>query len=109
MPLGACNSRVQQSIFRSALGFEIDAEEIKVVNGEIVRVQTKRYIEPSPAAQIFWLKAQCQWTDRPEVQAPAAPHGEEQQGELIEGKSVVITRDTARRLLFAIATAGKAN
>jgi hypothetical protein len=39
-----------------ALGFEVDTEEIRVVNGEIVRVPVRKHFPPDVSACIFWLK-----------------------------------------------------
>ena len=59
----AANRDVESSLFKQAIGYWNDAEEIKVVCGRIVRVKVRRFILPSPSATIFWLKAKAGWRD----------------------------------------------
>jgi hypothetical protein len=99
------NHRVEHSLYKQALGFEIDAEEIKVIEGKVERVKVKRYIPPSPAAAIFWLKAKMGWREHDEAMVSST-----QKLEAVEHEpQQAITRDTARRLLFALSQAGKLN
>lgn len=56
------DSLVEMSLYRRALGFNVDTEEIKVVSqgqgagSEIERVDTVTYYPPDPTSAIFWLK-----------------------------------------------------
>lgn len=57
----AANGRVEASIYQMALGYEREEEEIKVVNGEVVRVPIRRYYPPSPAAAAMWARYKMAW------------------------------------------------
>jgi transposase-like protein len=50
------DERVERALVERALGFEVDTEEIRVVNGEIVRVPVHKHFPPDVTACIFWLK-----------------------------------------------------
>jgi len=62
------DAEVAERLFRRAKGFEHDSEEIKVVDGEIVRVQTRKIYPPDTTAGIFWLKnrQKASWRDKTE-------------------------------------------
>lgn len=47
---------VAKSLYQRALGFEHPAEEIKVINGEVVRIPITKQYPPDTTACIFWLK-----------------------------------------------------
>lgn len=57
----AANSRVELSIYQMALGYDRDEEEIKVINGEVVRVPVRKYYPPSPAAAAMWARYKMSW------------------------------------------------
>lgn len=57
IPETEANKRVVFSLYQMAVGYEREEEEIKVVNGEIVRLKVIRYYPPVPSANIFWNKA----------------------------------------------------
>lgn len=71
--------KVAKSLYKSALGFEYDSEEIKVVSdgmgfgSSIERVPVKRYVKPDVTAQKFWLinRQPEKWRERIEVQPPS--------------------------------------
>lgn len=50
------DARVVDSLYKSAMGFEHTSEEIKVIDGQIVRVPIIQKYPPNSAAMIFWLK-----------------------------------------------------
>jgi transcriptional regulator with XRE-family HTH domain len=52
----AFDERVERALVERALGYEMDSEEIRVVNGEIVRVPARKHFPPDVSACIFWLK-----------------------------------------------------
>lgn len=63
------DANVADRLFQRALGFEHDSEEIKVVDGKVVRVGIRKIYAPDPTAAIFWLKNRQpgKWRDKQEV------------------------------------------
>lgn len=63
------DSEVADRLYQRARGFEHDSEEIKVVNGEVVRVPIRKVYPPDSTAVIFWLKnrQKDKWRDRQEI------------------------------------------
>lgn len=98
------DNRVEQSLYHMALGYDVAAEEIKVIDGKIVRVQTVKHIPAAPMAAIAWLnnRRRGQWQRNPEPEAlpPEAP------------ADIDITpqnkRDVARRVMLTLFRGGKA-
>jgi len=68
---GPADDRVEQSLYRRALGYSHDAVKIIVAGGEIHEVPIVEHYPPDTAAAIFWLKnrRQDEWRDKP----PEAP------------------------------------
>ena len=56
VPKEMADSRVEQSLYRRAMGYEHDEVDIRVVNGEIVETPIRKYYPPDSTAMIFWLK-----------------------------------------------------
>lgn len=56
---------VAATLYHKARGYTFQSEEIKVVEGVIVRVPTKTHVPPDTTAMIFWLKnrQRDQWRD----------------------------------------------
>lgn len=102
IPEKAANDRVTLSLYQLATGYDRWEEEIKVVNGEIVRLKVLRHYPPNASAAIFWQKSRSGWSDNPEL-APA-PSPEEPETQPIERES---EKQIARRLAFAILQGGK--
>lgn len=50
------DQRVEHALFHRAVGYSFQSEEIKVVDGTVVRVPVIKHVEPNITAQIFWLK-----------------------------------------------------
>lgn len=66
VPKAEADARVEQSLFRRALGYEHDEVDIRVVGGEIVETPIRRVYPPDTAAAIFWLKnrKKDEWRDK---------------------------------------------
>jgi hypothetical protein len=62
---GAFDETVERSLAQKAVGYSYDSEEIKVVDGKIVRVPVRKHVPPDTTACIFWLKNRRpeQWRD----------------------------------------------
>lgn len=56
VPKEIADSRVEQSLYRRAMGYEHDEVDIRVVGGEIVETQIRKYYPPDSTAMVFWLK-----------------------------------------------------
>ncbi len=64
------DTRVEESLYRRAMGYEHDEVDIKVVAGQIVKTPVRKYYPPDSTAMIFWLKnrKKDQWRDKQEVE-----------------------------------------
>jgi hypothetical protein len=64
------DANVAERLYQRALGFEHDSEEIKVADGEVIRVPIRKIYPPDPTAAIFWLKNRRpkEWRDKQEVE-----------------------------------------
>lgn len=64
------DSNVAERLYQRALGFEHDSEDIKVADGEVIRVPIRKIYPPDPTAAIFWLKNRRskEWRDKQEVE-----------------------------------------
>lgn len=64
----ASDDRVEQSLYRRALGYSHDAEKIITVNGVVVREPYVEHYPPDTTAAIFWLKnrRKAEWRDKTE-------------------------------------------
>lgn len=60
------DERVERSLFSRANGYEHDEVDIRVVGGEIVQTQIRKFYPPDTTAAIFWLKNRrpVQWRDK---------------------------------------------
>jgi hypothetical protein len=72
----AADSRVEQSLYRRALGYSHDAVKIQVnATGEITQVPFTEHYPPDTTAAIFWLKNRkpTDWRDvkAQEISGPA--------------------------------------
>jgi predicted DNA-binding protein (UPF0251 family) len=59
----AANGRVELAVYQMAIGYERDEEDIKVIDGEVVRVPVRRYYPPNASAAAMWTRHKMQWTD----------------------------------------------
>lgn len=67
-PKEIADERVEQSLYRRALGYEHDETDIRVVGGEIVKTEIRKVYPPDTAAAIFWLKNRAGWRDKVETE-----------------------------------------
>lgn len=72
------DSNVADRLYQRALGFEHDSEEIKVADGEVIRVPIRKIYPPDPTAAIFWLKNRRskEWRDKQEIDQRTEHSGE---------------------------------
>jgi hypothetical protein len=70
VPKAEADERVEQSLYRRAMGYEHDEVDIKVVAGAIVKTDIRKYYPPDSTAMIFWLKNRkpSDWRDKQEVE-----------------------------------------
>lgn len=70
----AADARVEQSLYRRALGYSHDAVKIVVIAGQIHRVDYVEHYPPDTRAAIFWLKNRKpgEWRDTQEVEHSGA-------------------------------------
>lgn len=63
------DANVADRLYQRALGFEHDAVEIKVANGEVVEVPVRKVYPPDVMAATFWLKNRqpAKWRDKQDV------------------------------------------
>lgn len=64
----AADARVEQSLYRRAVGYSFDAEKVFQFRGIIVRAPTVEHVPPDTTAAIFWLKNRDpeNWRDKQE-------------------------------------------
>lgn len=62
------DAKVEQSLYRRAMGYEHDETDIRVVGGEIVQTPLRKFYPPDTTACIFWLKNRkpAEWRDKVE-------------------------------------------
>jgi hypothetical protein len=92
----AADGRVEQSLYRRALGYSHDAVKIIQVGGEVVNAPYVEHYPPDTTAAIFWLKNRrpAEWRDRQELTGA-------------DGKDLIPEANSeteiARRIAFALA------
>lgn len=52
----SADERVEQSLYRRAVGYTYDSEKVFQFQGDIVRAETTEHVPPDTTAGIFWLK-----------------------------------------------------
>ena len=64
---GLADADVAHSLYNRAMGYEHDADDIKVVEGSIVITPTIKRYPPDATSAIFWLKNRQPelWRDKP--------------------------------------------
>lgn len=67
------NAEVAESLFKRAVGFERDEEEIHVAYGNVLRVPVKKYYPPDSwaAAKILSLREKGVWSESKDATPPA--------------------------------------
>lgn len=70
VPKAEADERVEQSLYRRALGYEHDEVDIRVVDKDIVITPIRKYYPPDSTAMIFWLKNRkaAEWRDKVETE-----------------------------------------
>lgn len=66
LPKAEADKKVEQSLYRRAMGYEHDETDIRVVNGQLVMTPIRKVYPPDTTAAIFWLKnrKQAEWRDK---------------------------------------------
>lgn len=70
----AADNRVEQSLYRRALGYSHDAVKILQAGGEVVNAPYVEHYPPDTTACIFWLKNRkpADWRDKVETEHSGA-------------------------------------
>lgn len=70
LPKAEADERVEQSLYRRAMGYEHDEVDIRVVGGKIIQTPIRKYYPPDSTAMIFWLKNRkpAEWRDKQEIE-----------------------------------------
>lgn len=64
------NERVEQSLYRRAMGYEHDETDIRVIGQEILQTPIRKHYPPDSTAMIFWLKNRKpdEWREKSEIE-----------------------------------------
>lgn len=70
VPKAEADERVEQSLYKRAMGYEHDEVDIRVVEGQIVQTPIRKFYPPDTTAAIFWLKNRkpTEWRDKQEME-----------------------------------------
>ena len=70
VPKAEADERVEQSLYRRAMGYEHDEVDIRVVDKEVIQTPIRKYYPPDSTALIFWLKNRkpADWRDKVEAE-----------------------------------------
>lgn len=68
VPKAMADERVEQSLFRRAMGYEHDEVDIRVIDKKIIETPIRKYYPPDSVAMIFWLKNRkpAEWREKVE-------------------------------------------
>lgn len=95
------DKRVEQALFKRAVGYSHAEDDIRTVDGEIVITPTTKHYAPDTVACIFWLKNRDRANWRDKVEAGITDR---------DGNDVPVDKlDTARRIAFTLALGAAAN
>ena len=77
VPKAAADERVEQSLFRRAMGYEHDEVDIRVVANAVIQTPIRKYYPPDSTAMIFWLKNRkpAEWRDKVDHELTGANGG----------------------------------
>lgn len=66
VPKAQADKRVEQSLYRRAIGYEHDETDLRVVGTRLVKTPLRKHYPPDTTAAIFWLKNRKpgEWRDR---------------------------------------------
>lgn len=69
----AADTRVEQSLYRRAVGYTFDSEKVFQFQGAVVRAETTEHVPPDTTAGIFWLKNRkpAEWREKLEIEVDA--------------------------------------
>lgn len=56
IPKEAADRAVEASLYKRAMGYEHDEVDIRVIEGQIVKTEIRKFYPPDTTAAIFWLK-----------------------------------------------------
>ncbi len=64
------DERVEQSLYKRAMGYSCEETDIRVIDGKIVKTQIVKTYPPDTTAMIFWLKNRKpkDWRDKRETE-----------------------------------------
>lgn len=67
---GSADDRVEQSLYRKAVGYSYDSEKVFNASGTVLRAPVVEHVPPDTTAAIFWLKNRRpeEWRDRHQVE-----------------------------------------
>ena len=70
VPKAEADDRVEQSLYRRAMGYEHDEVDIRVVGGAIMETPIRKHYPPDTTAAIFWLKNRrpADWREKQEIE-----------------------------------------
>jgi hypothetical protein len=70
VPKAQADERVEQSLFRRAMGYEHDEVDIRVIDKDVVITPIRKYYPPDSTAMIFWLKNRkpTEWREKQEIE-----------------------------------------
>jgi hypothetical protein len=70
VPKAQADERVEQSLYRRALGYEHDEVDIRVIDSQVVQTPIRKHYPPDSTAMIFWLKNRkpAEWRDKQDVE-----------------------------------------
>lgn len=71
VPENIANNRVELSCYNEAVGYFVEEEEIKVIDGKVLKVKKKVWMRPNPTTIIWWTKVKAGWQPKEEI--PQAP------------------------------------
>lgn len=94
------DARVEMSLFELTQGFDYYEEEVKIVEGQIVKVEVRRHKAPETAACINWLANRTEWRRNPDTLELPAP-------EVAVNEERPVTRDDYRRIALVLFKADK--
>jgi len=86
VPKAQADDRVEQSLYRRAMGYEHDETDIRVVAGGIVETPIRKHYPPDTTAAIFWLKNRrpSEWREKVENVVTGADGGPVQYAMTVE-------------------------
>ena len=66
---GPADQRVVNSLYKKAVGYEVETEKVFQFGGKIIKTTITEYIPPDTKAAMFWLKNRLpgEWRDKPEI------------------------------------------